>query len=64
MEDRGNWDKKRGVTKAMQGRLMPKDTELFRNVSVYEFYLLKALIILEQVNTSVVEKKKTKKFRW
>ena len=37
--------------------------ELFRNGSVYEFYRLKALIILKQVNTSVVEKKK-KKIRW
>ena len=30
------------------------------NGSVYEFYRLKALIILKQVNTSVVEKKKKK----
>ena len=37
--------------------------QLFRNGSVYEFYRLKALIILKQVNTSVVEKKK-KKIRW
>ena len=36
--------------------------ELFRNGSVYEFYRLKALIILKQVNTSVVEKKEEKKF--
>ena len=34
--------------------------ELFRNGSVYKFYRLKALIILKQVNTSVVEKKKKK----
>ena len=34
--------------------------ELFRKGSVYEFYRLKALIILKQVNTSVVEKKKKK----
>ena len=32
--------------------------ELFRNGSVNEFYRLKALITLEQVNTLVVEKKK------
>ena len=32
--------------------------ELFRNGSVDEFYRLKALITLEQVNTLVVEKKK------
>ena len=30
--------------------------ELFRNGSFHEFYHLKALINLEQVNTSVVEK--------
>ena len=38
-----------------------KDVELFRKGSVYEFYRLKALIILEQVNTSVVEEKKNLK---
>ena len=32
--------------------------ELFQNGSVHEFYRLKALITLEQVNTSVVERKK------
>ena len=32
--------------------------ELFRNGPVPEFYRLKALITLEQVNTSVVEKNK------
>ena len=32
--------------------------ELFRNVSVHEFYRLKALITLEQVNTTVWSKKK------
>ena len=31
--------------------------ELFRNGSVHEFYRLKALITLEQVITSMVEKK-------
>ena len=30
-----------------------KEVELFRNVSVLEFYRLKALITLEQINTSV-----------
>ena len=30
-----------------------KEVELFRNVSVHEFYRLKALITLEQMNTSV-----------
>ena len=34
-----------------------KDVELFRNGSVREFYRLKALITLEQVNTLVFEKK-------
>ena len=34
--------------------------ELFQNGSVHEFYRLKALITLEQVNTSVVEKNKKK----
>ena len=36
--------------------------ELFRNVSVHEFYRLKALITLEQMITSVVEKKKEQSF--
>ena len=30
-----------------------KEVELFRNVAVHEFYRLKALITLEQMNTSV-----------
>ena len=30
-----------------------KEVELFRNGSVHEFYRLKALITLKQVNTSV-----------
>ena len=34
-----------------------KDVELFRNASVHEFYSLKALINLEQVITSAVNKK-------
>ena len=37
------------------GRL---NLELFGNVSVHEFYLLKALITLKQVNTTVWYKKK------
>ena len=38
-----------------------KDVELFRDGSVHEFYRLKALITLKQVNTSVAEKRKKKK---
>ena len=38
-------------------KIKAKDDELIRNGSVHEFYRLKALITLEQVNTSVVEKK-------
>ena len=34
-----------------------KDVVLFRNASVHEFYSLKALINLEQVITSAVNKK-------
>ena len=34
--------------------------ELFQNGSVHELYRLKALITLGQVNTSVVERKKTR----
>ena len=37
-------------------RKLKKDIELFRNGSVHEFYRLKALITLEQVNTSVAKK--------
>ena len=33
------------------GKIAVKDVALFRNRSVQEFYLLKALITLEQVNT-------------
>ena len=32
------------------GKINAKDVELFRNGSVYEFYRLKALITLEQVD--------------
>ena len=38
-------------------RKLRKDLELFRNVSVHEFYRLKALITLEEVNTSEWSKK-------
>ena len=52
----------RCVTEAMHvlRRKLRKDycgVELFRNLSIHEFYCLKALITLEQVNTSMVEKK-------
>ena len=39
-------------------KINAKDVELFPNESVHEFYRFKALITSEQVNTSVVEKKK------
>ena len=35
------------------GKIEAKDVELFLNWSVEEFFRLKALITLEQVNTSV-----------
>ena len=61
--DRGNGDKYLGVTKShtwksFKRKINAKDVELFRKGSVHKFYHLKALITLEQVNTSVVEKKK------
>ena len=56
-KDCGNWDKNRGVTKAMYRIEGCEDVEIFRNGSVHKFYRLKALITLEQVITSVVEKK-------
>ena len=40
------------------GKINTKDVGLFLNWSVHEFYRLKALIALEQIYTSVVEKKK------
>ena len=40
------------------GKITAKDVELFRNELLHEFYRLKALITLEQVNTSVVKKQK------
>ena len=59
--DRGNWDyeslRDRShayFAKKSQERL---NLELFRNVSVHEFYRLKALITLEQVNTTEWSKK-------
>ena len=56
-EDCGNSDKNRGVTKAMYRIEGCEHVEIFRNGSVHKFYRLKALITLEQVITSVVEKK-------
>ena len=41
------------------GKINKCDLELFRNGSVFEFYRMKELITLEQVNTSVVGKKRT-----
>ena len=41
-------------------KISAKDIELFQHGSVHEFYRLKALITLEQVNTSTVEKKESK----
>ena len=40
------------------GKVNAKDLELFRNMLVHDFYHSKVLITLEQVNTSVVKKKK------
>ena len=48
-------------------KINEKDVALFRKKSVHEFSHLKALITLEQVNTSVVEEKKDSlgvKLRW
>ena len=39
------------------GKINAKNVQLFWNGLVHEFYRLKALITLEQVNTWVVEKK-------
>ena len=41
----------------MKKALEAKYVELFGNGSVYEYYSLKVLITLEEVNISVVEKK-------
>ena len=35
-----------------------EDVELFQNRSVHEFYCLHALITLEQVNISVIKKRR------
>ena len=59
-------DKNNGVTqgaahvlqKKALGKVNAKDLELFWNRLVHKFYRLKALITLEQVNASLVEKKK------
>ena len=58
-------DKYGGVTNVMHktlieclGSINAKDGDLFRNRSVHDFYLLKALITLEQVITSVVEERR------
>ena len=49
--DHGNWpDKYHGMT--------GKDLELFQNRLVHKYYRLQVLITLEQVDTSVFEKKK------
>ena len=63
-EDRGNWGHVSRPDESHAGKINAKDVEVFRNGSVYEFYRLKALIILEQANTSVVEKKRKKFRRW
>ena len=40
------------------GKINAKDVELFQNGLVHEFYHSKALITLEEVNTSVIKIKK------
>ena len=40
------------------GEINVKDVKLFRNRSLHEFYHLKALITLEQVNILVVKKRR------
>ena len=46
------------ATYVLQRKLWKRlNLELFRNVSVHEFYRLKALITLEQVNTTEWSKK-------
>ena len=58
--DRGNWDKNRDMShhhaifcEESLRKIDAKDVELFQNGSVFEFCCLKALITLEQMNTSV-----------
>ena len=43
------------------GEINGKDVKIFQNGWVHEFYCLKALIALEQVNTLEVEKKEKEK---
>ena len=43
------------------GEINGKDVKIFQNGWVHEFYCLKALIALEQVNTLEVEKKRKRK---
>ena len=60
-EHRGNWDKEsfHDVLRKSSGKIKESlNLELFRNVSVHEFYRLKALITLEQVNITECSKKK------
>ena len=66
--DRGNWETLIAASPTFRapsmsreeslGKIKAKDVELIRKGSVHEFYRLKALITLEQVNTSVIEKRK------
>ena len=66
--DRGNWETIIAASPTFRapsmfreeslGKIKAKDVELIRNGSVHEFYRLKALSTLEQVNTSVVEKRR------
>ena len=66
--DRGNWETIIAASPTFRapsmfreeslGKIKAKDVELIRNRSVHEFYRLKALSTLEQVNTSVVEKRR------
>ena len=63
--DRGKWDQEsvhdRSHACSAKKAYERLNLELFRNVSVHEFYLLKALIALEQVNTTEWSEKKKKK---
>ena len=65
--DRGNWETIIAASPTFRApymfreesleKIKAKGVELIWNGSVHEFYRLKALVSLEQVNTSVVEKK-------
>ena len=46
------------MEKSSLGKVYAKDLELFQNRLVNEFYRLKVFVTLEQLNTSVVKKKK------